>query len=80
VHVKAGTRGGYLSFRDGRLDDVRLGDDRPAPILLPAAPLEDGGYATFDLLRTRAVPFALDRSHGIDVLVIGEAVARRAPK
>ena len=79
VHVKAGTRGGYLAFQDGRLDDVTLGDDRPAPILLPAAPLEDGGYATFDLLRTRAVPFALDRSHGIDVLVVGEAVARRAP-
>jgi len=79
VHVPAGTRGGSLAFLGGRLDDVTLGDDRPAPILLPAAPLEAGGYATFDLLRTRAVPFALDRSHGIDVLVIGEAVARRAP-
>ena len=79
VHVPAGARGGYLAFRDGRLDDVTLGDDRPAPILLPAAPLTDGGYATFDLLRTRAVPFTLDRSHGLDVLVIGEAVARRSP-
>jgi CubicO group peptidase (beta-lactamase class C family) len=79
VHVEAGTRGGYLAFQDGALDDVTLGDDRPAPVLLPAAPLEDGGYATFDLLRSRAVPFALDRSHGIDVLVVGEAVARRAP-
>ena len=73
VHVPAGTRGGYLSFREGQLDDVTLGDDRPAPLILPVAPLTGGGYATFDLLRTRAVEFRVEG----DDLVVGEARASR---
>ena len=59
-----------------RLDDVTLGDDRPAPVILPVAPLAGGGYATFDLLRTRAVGF---RVRG-DSLLVGEAAAIRAPR
>jgi CubicO group peptidase (beta-lactamase class C family) len=76
VHVPAGTRGGFLAFRDSRLDDVTLGDDRPAPLILPVAPLTGGGYATFDLLRTRAVGFRIEG----DRLIVGEAVATRSPR
>jgi hypothetical protein len=76
VHVRAGTRGGFLAFRDGRLDDVTLGDDRPAPLILPVAPLAGGGYATFDLLRSRAEGFRIEG----DSLIAGEAVATRIPR
>jgi hypothetical protein len=44
-------------------------------VILPAAPLAGGGWATWDLLRGRAVRFEVS----LDTLRVGEAIARRAP-
>jgi CubicO group peptidase (beta-lactamase class C family) len=84
LHLAQGTRGGYLAWNQGRLEDVTLGEARPAPVLLPVAPLAGGGFAAFDLLRTRAVAMrVVPGPGGAPELRIdqpgGEVVAIRAP-
>jgi CubicO group peptidase (beta-lactamase class C family) len=47
-----------------RLDDVRFDEGRPFPVLYPAAPIADGGYAAWDLIRQRAIRFSIDTPRG----------------
>jgi hypothetical protein len=49
----------FLGWDNGRLNDVTFGENRPFPVMLPVAPLAGGGYATFDMIRSRTVPFRL---------------------
>jgi hypothetical protein len=49
----------FLGWNNGKLNDVTFGEGRPFPVLLPVAPLADGGYATFDVIRSRSVTFAV---------------------
>jgi CubicO group peptidase (beta-lactamase class C family) len=57
-----GVRGAYIGWLEGKLFDVTFGDERPAPTLLPVAPLRSGGYAAFDMIRGRAMPFRVTRA------------------
>ncbi len=52
----------FLGWSEGRLDDVIFGEGRPFPVLLPVAPLAGGGYASFDVIRSRSVPFRVLRA------------------
>jgi CubicO group peptidase (beta-lactamase class C family) len=50
-----------LGWDGERLSDVSFGENRPFPVLLPVAPLAGGGWASYDLLRGRAVTFRAER-------------------
>jgi len=43
---------------------VRFDEGRPFPVLYPAAPIADGGYAAWDLIRQRAIRFRVDTPRG----------------
>jgi hypothetical protein len=81
-HLAGAARGAYIGWLDGKLFDVTFGDERPAPTLLPVAPLRAGGYAAFDMILGRAVPFRIARAPDGALELRrpaagGEAVARR---
>jgi hypothetical protein len=71
-----------LAWLDQGLLDVAFGEGRPHPVLLPVAPLADGGLAAWDLLdgtTVRLEPYRDGR--GPAILVTGpggRATARRA--
>ena len=62
LHLAGDARGGFIGWLDGKLFDVTFGDERPAPTLLPVAPLRGGGYAAFDLIRGHTMPFRVARA------------------
>ncbi len=54
----------YLGWQGVVLNDVTTGEGRPFPALYPVAPLSDGGYATWDSIRQRAVRFRVVTPQG----------------
>ena len=72
----------YLGWQGQVLNDVTTGEGRPFPVLDPVAPLADGGYATWDSIRQRAVRFrVVTPQGGVARLMLttprGEVAAKR---
>lgn len=54
----------FFEWRGERLNDVTFDEGRPFPVLYPIAPIADGGYATWDMIRQRAVRFHIATPRG----------------
>src|SRR5262245_3855583 len=71
----------YFEWQGQRLTDVTFDEGRPFPVLYPVAPLAEGGYATWDMIRQRAVRFRLETKQGVARLMLagpkGEVAATR---
>ena len=72
----------FLGWQDGVLNDVTTGEGRPFPVLYPVAPLAEGGYATWDAIRQRAVRFRIVTPQGgaarlMLATPLGEVAAKR---
>jgi CubicO group peptidase (beta-lactamase class C family) len=62
--TRRGEREVSLAWLRGGLIDVTFDEDRPAPVILPVAPLAEGGLAAWDLVEgtlVRIQPFADER-------------------
>ena len=81
LHAKRGDSRLSLAWLDRGLLDVAGDDGRPAPVILPVAPLAEGGLAAWDLLdgtTVRLRPFADAQGPGLRLEGAGVTfVARR---
>jgi hypothetical protein len=82
LHFRDRSEDVFFGFTAGTLNDVTVGEGRPFPVMLPVAPLAESGFATFDMVRQRAVRLRLRAAaDGSPELVVptagGEIVARR---
>lgn len=73
-----------LAWLDGALLDVSFGEGRPHPVLLPVAPLAEGGLAAWDVLdgtTIRIEPFRDKRGDGLRLTGAGgSSIARRVKR
>jgi hypothetical protein len=72
----------FLEWHGERLGDVTFDEGRPFPVLYPVAPIADGGYAAWDMIRQRAVRFHVATQRGEAARLIfatphGEVAATR---
>jgi CubicO group peptidase (beta-lactamase class C family) len=81
LHSKRGDSDVSFAWLAGGLLDVSVGEGRPAPVILPVAPLAEGGLGAWDLLDgtlVRIEPFADAKGPGLRLSGGGAAfVARR---
>lgn len=84
LHSKRGASSLSLAWLDRGLLDVAPGDGRPAPVILPVAPLAEGGLAAWDLLDGSQIliaPFKDARGAGLRLTAHGATfVARRGKR
>lgn len=82
LHCARGDADVSLAWLDGALLDVTFGEGRPHPVLLPVAPLAEGGLAAWDVLDGATLwiaPFRDRRGDGLRLLGTGgPVIARRA--
>jgi hypothetical protein len=67
----------------GGLLDVAADDTRPAPVILPVAPLAEGGLGAWDLLdgtQVQITPFADAKGRGLRVSGHGQVFLGRPAK
>lgn len=72
-----------LAWLDGALLDVAFDEGRPHPVVLPVAPLLEGGLAAWDVLdgtTIRIEPFQDDRGPGLLVTGPAERTVARRPR
>lgn len=81
LHSKRGDTDVSFAWLAGGLIDVAVGEGRPAPVILPVAPLAEGGLGAWDLLDgtlIRIQPFADAKGRGLRLSAHGAVfVARR---
>jgi len=72
----------FVGWQGSTLYDVTFDEDRPFPVLYPAAALAEGGYAAYDVIRRRETRFRVVTPQGGSPRLVlrgtgGEIVARR---
>jgi hypothetical protein len=81
LHSKRGDTDVSFAFLSGGLIDVAVGEGRPAPVILPVAPLAEGGLGAYDLLDgtlIRMQPFRDAKGVGLRLTANGVVfIARR---
>jgi len=81
LHSKGGDTDVSFAFLSGGLIDVATAEGRPAPVILPVAPLTEGGLGAYDILNDtliRVQPFRDANGEGLRLTANGTIfVARR---
>jgi hypothetical protein len=81
LEYSEGVKDLYVEWQGERLTDATFDEGRPFPVLYPVAPIGDGGYAAWDMIRQRAVRFRLKTTQGVARLLLatprGEVEATR---
>lgn len=83
LHSKRGDSQMSFAWLAGGLIDVAADDARPAPVILPVAPLAEGGLGAWDLLdgtRVALTPFADAKGRGLRLSGQGQVFVGRPAK